>query len=109
MHAKYVKTLKKRCPPGDTTTTVEMDPGSAKHFDDGYYRRLTQRRGLLSSDAALVSAAAAQDHVDVKQFISNSSTTAFFRAFGESMVRMGKIGVLTGTNGEIRKVCSRVN
>ncbi|RAL41823.1 hypothetical protein DM860_009005 [Cuscuta australis] len=109
MHAKYVKTLKKRCPPGDTTTTVEMDPGSAKHFDDGYYRRLTQRRGLLSSDAALVSAAAAQDHVDVKQFISNSSTTAFFRTFGESMVRMGKIGVLTGTNGEIRKVCSRVN
>ncbi|KAJ0966102.1 hypothetical protein J5N97_027240 [Dioscorea zingiberensis] len=99
----YIPALKKKCKPNDATTLVEMDPGSFKTFDNGYYTQVSKRRGLFQSDAALL-----QDS-QTKDYILNKASASFFKDFGVSMVNMGKIGVLTGKSGEIRKQCAFVN
>ncbi|GLT48437.1 hypothetical protein SLA2020_220630 [Shorea laevis] len=101
----YVAKLKVKCKPADNTTIVEMDPGSFSTFDNDYYKLVTKRRGLFQSDAALL------DNAETKAYVELHATQkeSFFQDFGVSMLKMGRIGVLTGTQGEIRKVCSKVN
>ncbi|XP_021887394.1 peroxidase 27-like [Carica papaya] len=106
MDPNYIAKLKDKCKPGDQKTFVEMDPGSFKTFDDHYYSLVIKRRGLLESDAALLNNKETRDYVKL-QATSHGST--FFKDFGVSMVKMGRIGVITGKAGEIRKVCSKVN
>ncbi|KAI9176917.1 hypothetical protein LWI28_008669 [Acer negundo] len=101
----YVVHLKKICKPKDTTTIVEMDPGSFKTFDEDYYTLVAKRRGLFESDAALLNDNETRDYVKL-QSATHGST--FAKDFAESMVKMGKIGVLTGKAGEIRKHCAFV-
>lgn len=106
MDPNYIIRLKKKCKPGDNMTIVEMDPGSYKTFDAHYYTLVAKRRGLFRSDAALL------DNAETKSYVKLQATTGgstFFYDFGVSMVKMGRIGVLTGKAGEIRKQCSRVN
>ncbi|KAJ0080989.1 hypothetical protein Patl1_11047 [Pistacia atlantica] len=102
----YIARLKIKCPQGDQNTLVEMDPGSFRTFDEDYFTLVNKRRGLFQSDAALLNNNETRAYV-ISQ-LSNSGST-FFTDFGVSMVNMGRIGVLTGTAGEIRKVCALVN
>ncbi|KAF5820810.1 putative peroxidase [Helianthus annuus] len=86
--------------------TILIKPHSGfKTFDDSYYRLVTKRRGLLQSDAALLNDPETRAYL--VQSTSHGST--FFTDFGVSMVKMGRIGVLTGSQGEVRKVCSKRN
>ncbi|KAL8259385.1 hypothetical protein R6Q59_027338 [Mikania micrantha] len=105
MDPNYIARLKLKCKPKDQTTIVELDPGSFKTFDDSYYRLVTKRRGLLQSDAALL------DDPETKAYLvqATSHGSTFFKDFGVSMVKMGRIGVLTGSQGEVRKVCTKIN
>ncbi|XP_016515052.1 peroxidase 27-like [Nicotiana tabacum] len=103
MDQNYIGQLKTKCKPNDVTTTVEMDPGSAKNFDTDYYTMVSKRRGLFASDAALLTNTQTKAYV-LSQLNTPGST--FFEDFGVSMVNMGKIGVLTGKAGEIRKHCA---
>ncbi|XP_073312135.1 peroxidase 27-like [Primulina huaijiensis] len=104
---KYVVELKRKCPPGDQNSIVEMDPGSSLKFDVSYYTLVSKRRGLFESDAALLNNKETRDYLTY-QSIKYGPT--FFKDFGDSMVKMGRIGVVTGKYaGEIRKVCTRVN
>ncbi|KAJ0955730.1 putative peroxidase [Helianthus annuus] len=105
MDPNYIARLKLKCKQGDQTTLAELDPGSFKTFDDSYYRLVTKRRGLLQSDAALLNDPETRAYL--VQSTSHGST--FFMDFGVSMVKMGRIGVLTGSQGEVRKVCSKRN
>ncbi|KAK9057976.1 hypothetical protein SSX86_022816 [Deinandra increscens subsp. villosa] len=105
MDPNYIARLKLKCKPNDQTTLAELDPGSFKTFDDSYYKLVTKRRGLLESDAALLNDRETKAYL--VQATSHGST--FFKDFGVSMVNMGRIGVLTGSKGEIRKVCSKTN
>ncbi|CAJ1969141.1 unnamed protein product [Sphenostylis stenocarpa] len=105
LNSNYAAFLKTKCTSlSDTTTTVEMDPGSSTKFNSDYYSNLLQNKGLFQSDAALLkldqSADIAGELVDEDKFLTE---------FAESMKRMGKIEVLTGSDGEIRKKCSVVN
>lgn len=106
MDSSYVAELKKKCRPNDGTTLVEMDPGSARTFDDGYYKNVVKRRGLFSSDDTLLHNKKAKAYL-LRQIKGDPSE--FFEDFGVSMVKMGRIGVLTGTAGEVRKQCALVN
>jgi peroxidase len=102
----YIIRLKSKCKPNDLTTLAEMDPGSFKTFDESYYTLVAKRRGLFQSDAALL------DDAETKAYVKLQATalgSTFFKDFGVSMVNMGRIGVLTGNAGEVRKQCSRVN
>ncbi|XP_010420175.1 PREDICTED: peroxidase 56-like [Camelina sativa] len=102
----YATSLRKICKPTDTTTALEMDPGSFKTFDESYFKLVSKRRGLFQSDAALL------DNQETKSYLLNqmkSDRSTFFKDFGVSMVKMGRIGVLTGKAGQIRKNCRMVN
>ncbi|PQQ02167.1 peroxidase 27 [Prunus yedoensis var. nudiflora] len=103
----YIARLKLKCKPNDQKTLVEMDPGSFKTFDQTYFTLVTKRRGLFQSDAALL------DDSETKAYVQSHAAavgkSSFFKDFGVSMVNMGRIGVLTGNAGEIRKVCSKIN
>ncbi|XP_059276970.1 peroxidase 27-like [Lycium ferocissimum] len=106
MDPNYIARLKLRCSPTDVTTLVEMDPGSFRTFDEKYYTLVAKRRGLFQSDAALL------DDIETKAYVKRQALThgsTFFKDFGKSMIKMGKIGVLTGNAGEIRKRCDFVN
>ncbi|KAK6774267.1 hypothetical protein RDI58_029506 [Solanum bulbocastanum] len=103
MDQNYINHLKIKCKPGDVTTIVEMDPGSFKSFDIDYYSMVSKRRGSFTSDATLLTNTQTKDYV-LSQLNPHGST--FFKDFGESVVKMGQIGVLNGNAGEIRKHCA---
>ncbi|KAI7742898.1 hypothetical protein M8C21_007020 [Ambrosia artemisiifolia] len=105
MDKNYIARLKLKCKPRDQTTIAELDPGSFKTFDDSYFRLVNKRRGLLESDAALLNDPETRAYM--VQATSHGST--FFEDFGVSMVKMARIGVLTGSQGEVRKVCTKTN
>ncbi|XP_059274589.1 peroxidase 27-like [Lycium ferocissimum] len=106
MDQNYINRLKIKCKPNDVTTIVEMDPGSFKSFDTDYYTMVAKRRGLFASDAALLTNSHTKNYV-LSQLKPHGSI--FFKDFGESIVKMGKIGILTGKAGEIRKHCAFIN
>ncbi|KAL1211330.1 Peroxidase 27 [Cardamine amara subsp. amara] len=102
LDSEYAAKLRKKCKPTDFTTAIEMDPGSFKTFDESYFTLVAKRRGLFQSDAALL------DNSKTRAYIFKQATTygsTFFTDFGVSMVKMGRIEVLTGHAGEIRKMC----
>lgn len=106
LDSEYIVKLKQKCKPEDQTTLVEMDPGSFKTFDKNYYSLVFKRRGLFQSDSALLDDSKTRTYLKHQ---ANHFKSSFFKDFGISMVKMGRIEVLTGNDGEIRKVCSRVN
>ncbi|KAH7533035.1 hypothetical protein FEM48_Zijuj04G0087200 [Ziziphus jujuba var. spinosa] len=102
----YAAELKKKCKPRDTTSIVEMDPGSFKTFDEDYFSIVSKRRGLFQSDAALLDDKESKAYVNL--YVKTHGST-FAKDFAESMVKMGHIEVLTGKSGEIRRKCAFVN
>lgn len=105
LNSTYAAFLKTKCQSlSDSTTTVEMDPGSSTNFDSDYYPNLLQKKGMFSSDAALLTQEQSTDIA--KELIDQSK---FLTEFAQSMKRMGAIGVLSGSAGEIRNKCSVVN
>jgi len=90
----------------DNVTFVEMDPGSFLTFDTDYYKNLLKRRGLFTSDAALITNSTAKAGVTT---LATSPESVFYRVFAISMEKMIKVQVKTGSEGEIRKNCAVVN
>lgn len=90
-----------KAPNFDPNTQFFQDPVTPLTFDNQYFKNLETGLGLFTSDKSLF-----YDHrtVDlVKRFAKDQK--AFFEQFGISLRKMGKIGVLTGTQGQIRKQC----
>uniref|UniRef100_A0A0A9DUJ4 Plant heme peroxidase family profile domain-containing protein n=1 Tax=Arundo donax TaxID=35708 RepID=A0A0A9DUJ4_ARUDO len=102
----YAEQLKQACPANvGPTIAVNMDPVSPVTFDNLYYAHLVNGLGLFTSDQVLYTDDATRPIV--KQFAANQ--TAFFDAFVSSMIKLGRLGVKTGNDGEIRKVCTAFN
>ncbi|KAH0673052.1 hypothetical protein KY284_024139 [Solanum tuberosum] len=108
LDSEYAANLKaKKCKSiNDNTTIVEMDPGSFKTFDLSYYKLLLKRRGLFQSDAALTTSTTTKTYIN--QLVAGS-LKEFYVEFAQSMEKMGRIEVKTGSTGEIRKHCAVVN
>ncbi|EEF46694.1 Peroxidase 47 precursor, putative [Ricinus communis] len=102
----HCSTISDRLSPDDTTTKIEMDPGSRKTFDLSYYSLLLKRRGLFESDAALTTNSVSLSFINQ---ILKGSLQDFFAEYANSMEKMGRINVKTGSDGEIRKHCAVVN
>lgn len=107
LDSNYIPKLRARCRPNDNTTLVEMNPGSFRTFETSYYTLVSKRRGLFESDAALLQNS--QTRAYVLRQAGGAFASEFFKDFGDSMINMGSIQVLTGTQGEIRKTCALVN
>lgn len=104
----YMARLRGKCPSlDDNTTLVEMDPGSFKTFDLGYFANVAKRRGLFHSDGALLTDPTTRAYV--LRHATGGYKEEFFADFAASMLKMGAVDVLTGSQGEIRKKCNVVN
>ncbi|KAK1325430.1 Peroxidase 5 [Acorus calamus] len=103
----YAEQLKQQCPNGSTAASlvVPMDPRTSHFFDSSYYSNILKKRGLFTSDQTLISNPTTASYVTRNAFLG----FVFRSKFAEAMVKMGNIGVLTGTDGEIRLNCSVVN
>ncbi|MED6110293.1 hypothetical protein PIB30_041566 [Stylosanthes scabra] len=108
LDAGYRQTLQSICPNGGPGTTLaNLDVTTPDTFDNAYFSNLLSHKGLLQSDQELFSTPGANTTAIVNSFSSNQ--TLFFEAFKASMIKMGNIGVLTGSQGEIRKQCNFLN
>lgn len=86
---------------------ANLDPTTPNGFDKNYFTNLQNKQGLLQTDQELFSTSGA-DTVSIVDRFANSETD-FFDSFAKSMINMGNIKVLTGSDGEIRTDCKRVN
>nr|XP_043619545.1 peroxidase N1-like [Erigeron canadensis] len=110
INPSFLPTLQNLCPNGgDGTRRVAMDSGSVGRFDNTYYAMLRDGRGVLESDAALWNNPATQTLVRRFLGIRGLAGLTFNIEFGRSMVKMGNIEVKSGTQGEIRRVCTATN
>ncbi|MED6119421.1 hypothetical protein PIB30_011786 [Stylosanthes scabra] len=108
LNTTYLQTLRSICPNGGPGTNLtNLDLTTPDTFDNKYYSNLQQQNGLLQSDQELWNTTGASTISIVNSFSSNQSL--FFEAFKASMIKMGNIGVLTGSQGEIRTQCNFVN
>ena len=108
MNATYLEMLRKVCPQrGNGSVLVNLDPTTPNTFDKNYYTNLQAQDGLLQSDKELFSTSGA-DTIEIVDRFSSDKTT-FFESFVVSIIRMGNISPLTGTEGEIRLSCRKVN
>ncbi|MQL95041.1 hypothetical protein Taro_027705 [Colocasia esculenta] len=104
--ANFAATRRRNCPAsGGDNNLAPLDLQTPTRFDNNYYRNLINQRGLLHSDQELFNNGS-QDSL-VRTYTSNAAT--FSSDFAAAMVRMGAISPLTGTSGEIRRNCRRVN
>jgi len=90
-----------KLPNYDNNTQFFNDPITPTRFDNQYFKNLEANLGLFTSDESLFNDERTRKLVET--YASNQD--AFFKQFGISLRRMGKIGVLTGTQGQIRNQC----
>nr|ABG46370.1 rubber peroxidase 1 [Hevea brasiliensis] len=108
LNTTYLQTLQQICPQGGNGSVItNLDLTTSDTFDNEYFSNLLVGEGLLQSDQELFNTTGADTVAIVQNFSANQ--TAFFESFVESMLRMGNLSVLTGTIGEIRLNCSKVN
>ena len=108
LNTTYLESLRQICPQGGNGSVLtNLDPTTPDAFDNNYFSNLQVRRGLLRTDQQLFSTDGADTIEIVNRFSTNQ--TAFFESFVESMIRMGNISLLTGTEGQIRSNCRVVN
>lgn len=107
----FLTQIRALCPAdGNGSRRVALDTGSGNSFDVSFFTNLRNGRGILESDQKLWTDASTKTYV--QRFsgpIRGLLGLRFDIEFGRSMVKMGNIGVKTGTQGEIRRVCSAVN
>ncbi|KAK8593543.1 hypothetical protein V6N13_042886 [Hibiscus sabdariffa] len=108
LNATYATTLQQQCPKGgDVTSLINLDEQTSLTFDNKYFLNLQNRRGLLQSDQELFSTNGAETVAIVNRFASSQSQ--FFSSFANAMIKMGNISPLTGSNGEVRLDCRKIN
>ncbi|XP_022762423.1 peroxidase N1-like [Durio zibethinus] len=106
----FVSQLQSLCPEnGDASRRVDLDTGSGNRFDTSFFTNLRNGRGILESDQKLWTDATTRPIVQQFLGVRGLQALNFNVEFGRSMVKMSNIGVKTGTEGEIRRVCSAIN
>lgn len=107
----FLPQLRTLCPQtsGANSNRVALDTGSQNKFDTSYFANLRNGRGILQSDQALWTDASTKTFVQRYLGLRGLLGLAFNVEFGKSMVKMSNIGLKTGSDGEIRKICSAIN
>lgn len=108
----FLPELMETCPPnGDTNFRLPIDHDSGETFDNQILQNIRSGFAVLESDAKLLDDPSTKPILDSYFGFSNQSAQPSFEAdFVKSMVKMGRIGVKTGSKtGEIRRVCNSFN
>lgn len=102
----YLAQLRSQCPRNvDPNIAINIDPDTPRTFDNAYYKNLQQRMGLLTSDQVLFEDSRSRPTVNA--WANNKQ--AFENAFVTAITKLGRIGVKTGRNGNIRRNCGAFN
>ncbi|KAH9607974.1 hypothetical protein KSS87_022964 [Heliosperma pusillum] len=102
----FAKSLQQTCTKsGNDNVLQPLDLQTRFTFDNKYYQNLLVHKGLLHSDQQLFNGNKADKLV--QKYAADQCK--FFKAFAKSIVRMGNINPLTGTEGEIRLNCRKPN
>ncbi|EXB90174.1 Peroxidase 25 [Morus notabilis] len=107
----FLSQLQTSCPKnGDGSQRIALDKDSRTNFDVSFFRNVRDGNGVLESDQRL------WGDQETRRIVQNYAGIIrgllgfrFSYEFSKVMVKMGAIEVKTGYQGEIRKVCSKVN
>lgn len=106
INPSFANSLRKICPrSGNDNVLAPLDRQTPTCFDNLYYKNLLNQKGLLHSDQQLFNGNSADSLV--RKYACDPFT--FFKDFAKAMVKMSNIKPLTGSQGEVRKNCRRVN
>ncbi|WCJ28593.1 Peroxidase superfamily protein [Euphorbia peplus] len=106
----FVPQLQALCPQnGDGSKRIALDTGSSNRFDGTYFQNLRDGKGILESDQKLWTDPTTKTVVQRFLGLSGLAGLTFNIEFGRSMIKMSNIGIKTGANSEIRRVCSAIN
>ncbi|XP_077242566.1 peroxidase P7-like [Tasmannia lanceolata] len=106
--SSFATSLQANCPRdignGDNNL-APLDPQSPNRFGNNYFQALINKRGLLHSDQVLFNGGSTDSIVTMY----SNDADAFSTDFANAMVKMGSLSPLTGTQGEVRVNCRRIN
>ncbi|XP_004294750.1 PREDICTED: cationic peroxidase 1-like [Fragaria vesca subsp. vesca] len=106
INSAFSTSLKSNCPnSGSDDNLSPLDVTSPVFFDNAYYKNLVNSKGLLHSDQQLFSGGSTDSQVTTY----STTASAFFADFANAMVKMGNLNLLTGSNGQIRTNCRKIN
>ncbi|XP_026415314.1 cationic peroxidase 1-like [Papaver somniferum] len=103
--APFVTLRKTNCPTSGNDNNLAPLDATPIIFDNTYYKNLVSKKGLLHSDQELFNGGSTDAQVTA---YSNDNPT-FLTDFVVAMVKMGDLSPLTGSNGEIRTNCRKLN
>ncbi|GAB2259938.1 hypothetical protein Droror1_Dr00010793 [Drosera rotundifolia] len=106
LNPQYAKRLQAECPVNvDPSVEVWLDPVTPQVFDNVYYQNLVKGMGLLGVDDRLFTDIRSMPVV--VDFAQNAQH--FNDAFSHAMVKLGRVGVMSSNDGNIRHVCNVFN
>ncbi|KAI4339506.1 hypothetical protein MLD38_024446 [Melastoma candidum] len=106
LNATFASQLEQECPQNvDPRIAVNMDQVTPQTFDNQYYKNLVNGMGIFTSDQDLFTNNATR--ATVVDFANNAGD--FNAAFAKAMRKLGRVNVLTGTQGQIRTDCTAFN
>lgn len=107
----FLTQLQTLCPKnGDESKGVALDIDSQQKFDANFFKNVRDGNAVLESDQRLWGDSETQRIV--KNYAGSIRGLLGFRfdfEFQKAMIKMSSIEVKTGTQGEIRKICSKFN
>jgi peroxidase len=100
LDTKLVKLCK-----SNTNGAAFLDQNTSFVVDHEFYKQILLKKGIMQIDQQL-----ALDK-STSTFVSNFATNGdkFVKRFASAMIKLGKVGVLVGKEGEIRKNCRVFN
>ncbi|KAJ9147872.1 hypothetical protein P3X46_029988 [Hevea brasiliensis] len=101
--AGFASTRRRKCPANNGDGNLApLDLVTPNSFDNNYFKNLIQKKGLLQSDQVLFRGGSTDRIVNDY----SRSSSVFSSDFASAMVKMGDIDPLTGSQGEIRRLCN---
>ncbi|KAK6119871.1 hypothetical protein DH2020_046383 [Rehmannia glutinosa] len=107
MDSSLLAALRQRCPRNasvDSSVNLDQNPLSSMTVDNSYYRQIVMRKGILKIDQEL-----ALDPLSKPTVGAIANGFDFSTRFGQAMIKLGTVDVLTGKQGQIRSYCRAIN
>lgn len=101
----FAASLKQDCPRAGGEDNLASLDTTGDVFDNNYFKNLVSMKGLLHSDQQLFNNGSTDSQVNAYSLDS----AAFFADLADAMVKMGNLCPLTGTDGQVRTNCRKVN
>lgn len=101
----FANSLKGICPASGSSSNLAPLDSTPILFDNTYYKNLISKKGLLHSDQELFNGGS----TDAQVTAYSKNNPKFLTDFAVAMVKMGNLSPLTGSKGEIRTNCGKIN